>query len=42
VWRNGFAGDTIGIDDLQTSAVPEPMTFGAFGAGLALFLRRRR
>lgn len=39
-WRNGFAGDTIAIDNLQTSAIPEPLVLGL--APLALTLLRRR
>jgi hypothetical protein len=41
-WRNGFAGDVIAIDNLETNALPEPMTLGLLPIGLALLRRRSR
>jgi hypothetical protein len=41
-WQNGFAGDVLGIDNLQTYAVPEPALLGALPLGLALLRRRLR
>jgi len=41
-WRDGFAGDVLGIDNLQTFAAPEPMLVGALPLGLALLRRRSR
>jgi PEP-CTERM motif len=43
VWTNGFAGDVLGIDDVQVGtlgSVPEPATLGLIAAGALLLLRR--
>lgn len=39
-WRDGFAGDVLAIDNLQTFATPEPMALGL--APMMLLLHRRR
>ena len=42
VWQNGFAGDTLGIDDVQVGTVPEPASLSLLGLGIPLLLKRRR
>ena len=42
VWSNGFANDTLAIDDVTVGTVPEPGTLSLIGIGCAAFLRRRR
>jgi hypothetical protein len=41
-WQNGFAGDVLAIDNLQTIALPEPAVFGMLLTGLALIRRNPR
>jgi len=42
-WQNGFAGNVLAIDNVQTVDTPEPSSVGALcGLGLALTLRRTR
>lgn len=41
-WSDGFANDTLGIDNVQVSTVPEPASIGLLGAGVLGLLRRRR
>jgi hypothetical protein len=42
VWQDGFAGDTLGIDNVEVGTVPEPATLSLLGLGIPLLLKRRR
>jgi hypothetical protein len=42
VWQNGFAGDVLGIDDVQVGTVPEPASMGLICVGGAAILMRRK
>lgn len=42
VWQNGFAGDTLAIDNAMTSFVPEPASLGLLAIGGLVLARRPR
>jgi hypothetical protein len=42
VWQNGFANDTLGIDNVEVGVVPEPASLSLIGLGSLALLRRRR
>jgi hypothetical protein len=41
-WRNGFANNVLGIDNIEVGTVPEPASFSLMGVGALALLRRRR
>lgn len=42
VWSDGFAGNTLDIDNVEVGTVPEPASLSLIGLGLPMLLRRRR
>lgn len=42
VWENGFAGDVLGIDNVEVGTVPEPASLSLLALGAPMLLRRRR
>jgi len=42
VWEDGFAGDVLGIDNVEVGTVPEPASLSLIALGIPLLLKRRR
>jgi hypothetical protein len=42
VWSDGFAGDTLAIDNVEVGTVPEPASLSLLAFGVPMLLRRRK